>query len=382
MKLSNRQDPPPHICKNESIVRTRTNQTRMSLVSLARISFANLRIDGPASKRKPTSSGHFGQRADSAHTSVRLIALSRVLLTKDEAVLLTVAASAHGAELLRQLEATTLRLAMLAVDGSTALNPLNLGNIATMFNVTGSTLARQESYEALFGLPDKISWVDARAVYSALLDALAFARTASAGAAVEALLLTNATENDTSPAAVISAFMTVVDERATHRLNTAPRLGVTSYSSSLTSSSTLPTPPPAPSPVPSAAVPPLPLPPLADFRIEPATSIESNLMWRIEGRLHQSDHEGRTTITAALDEGLSLLLPAATASRRQELLATNVLIALTQPGAAWLWASILEATSSDRVSRVDDMATSIINSCSATAASLFAEGELQAALGL
>ena len=218
----------------------------MSLVSLARISFANLRIDAPASKRKPTSSGHFGQRADSAHTSVRLIALSRVLLTKDEAVLSTVAASAHGAELLRQLEATTLRLAVLAVGGSTALNPLNLGNIATMFNVTGSTLARQESYEALFGLPDKIPWVDARAVYSALLDALAFARTASAGAAVEALLLTNATENDTSPATVISAFMTVVDERATHRLNTAPRLGVTSFSSSsLASSSTLPTPPPA-----------------------------------------------------------------------------------------------------------------------------------------
>ena len=212
----------------------------MSLVSLARISFANLRIDAPASKRKPTSSGHFGQRADSAHTSVRLIALSRVLLTKDEAVLLTVAASANGAELLRQLEATALRLAVLAVGGSTALNPLNLGNIATMFNVTGSTLARQESYEALFGLPDKISWVDARAVYSALLDALAFARTASAGAAVEALLLTNDVASLTSPAAVISAFMTVVEERATHRLNTAPRSGVTSFSSSsLASSSTL-----------------------------------------------------------------------------------------------------------------------------------------------
>ena len=104
----------------------------------------------------------------------------------------------------------------------------------------------------------------------------------------------------------------------------------------------------------------------------------------IEGRLHQSDHvDDRTTISAAFDEGLSLLLPAATAARRQELLASNVLTALTHPpGTAWLWASTLEATSSDRVSRVDDMATSIINSCSATAASLFAEAELHAALGL
>jgi hypothetical protein len=102
----------------------------------------------------------------------------------------------------------------------------------------------------------------------------------------------------------------------------------------------------------------------------------------IQSHLHQSDHDDRTTITAALDEGMSLLAPAATTARRQELLASNVLTALTQPGTAWLWASTLEATSSDRVSRVDDMATSIINSCSATAASLFAEAELHAALGL
>ena len=345
------------------------------------VSLAKLNIDAPT-KRKPSSS-HFGERSDSAQMAVRLIALSRVLLTKDADVLATVAASVNGAELMRRLMAATLRLAVLAAAGDAAASTaLNLGNMATMYNVTGSTIARQESYEALFGLPDRVTWNDARAVYAALLDALAHARATPAGAAVEALLMSNATENDTSPAAVISAFMTVVDERATHRLNTAPRLGVTSYSSSLTSSSTLPTPPPAPSPVPSASVPPLTLPPLADFRIEPATSLESNLMRRIEGRLHQSDHEDRTTITAALDEGLSLLLPAATAARRHELLATNVLIALTQPGAAWLWSSILEATSSDRVSRVDDMATSLINSCSATAASLFAEGELQAALGL
>ena len=356
----------------------------MSLVSLARISFANLRIDAPASKRKPTSSGHFGQRADSAHTSVRLIALSRVLLTKDEAVLLTVAASANGAELLRQLEAAALRLAVLAVGGSTALNPLNPGNIATMFNVTGSTLARQESYEALFGLPDKISWVDARAVYSALLDALAFARTASAGAAVEALLLTNATENDTSPAAAISAFVLVVEERATHRLNTAPRPGVTSFSSSFASSSTLPTPPPVPSPVPSAATPyisPLTLPPSAAFRIEPSASMSSNLMRLIQSRLHQSPSDDRTAISAALDEGLSLLMPSATTARRQELLASNALTVLSHPGIAWLWASTLDATSSDRVSSAEDMAIRIINSCSATAASLFADAELQAALG-
>ena len=100
----------------------------------------------------------------------------------------------------------------------------------------------------------------------------------------------------------------------------------------------------------------------------------------VEGRLPQSG-DGRPTIAAALDEGLSLLLPSATAARRQELLATDALTALTQPGTAWLWASIVDATSSE-VSGADAMALSIVNSCSATAASLFADAELHAALGL
>ena len=362
-----------------------TNKQNMTLRPLL-VSLAKLKIDAPTSKRKPSSSGHFGERSDSAQMPVRLIALSRVLLTKDADVLSTVATSAHGAELVRQLMAATLRLTVLATAGSdgdaAASTPLNLGNVATLFNVTGSTLARQASYEALFGLPDRVTWNDARAVYAALLDALAHARTLPAGAAVESLLMSNATGSDASPAAVIDTFIVAVEERASHRLRTAPRLGVVSYSSSLATSSTLPTPPPAPSPVPAAAVPPLPLPPPTAFRIEPTTSLTSNLMRLIEGHLHQSASDDRTAIAAALDEGLSLLLPAATAARRQELLATNVLTALTQPSTSWLWASTLEATSSDRVSRVDDMATSILNSCSATAASLFAEAELHAALGL
>ena len=110
-------------------------------------------------------------------------------------MLATVAASDHGAELLRMLMAATLRLAVLAAGGSAgddaasaSTAPLNLGNIATMFNVMGSTLARQSSFEALFGLPNKISWNDARAVHAALLDSLAHARATPAGAAAEGLL--------------------------------------------------------------------------------------------------------------------------------------------------------------------------------------------------
>ena len=119
---------------------------------------------------------------------------------------------------------------MLATGSDMATPPLLLpqhhstqlpGNIATMFNVTGSTLARQSSYEALFSLPDKISWNDTRAVYAALLDALAYARATPAGAAVEGLLMLNATDTGASPAAVIDSFVTAVEERASHRLRTA-----------------------------------------------------------------------------------------------------------------------------------------------------------------
>ena len=198
--------------------------------------------------------------------------------------------------------------------------------------------------------------------------------------------MSNATDTDASATAVIDSFVAAVEERASHRLRTAPRPGVTSFSSSsFTSTTAVPTPPllPAPSSPAAAAlfdVPPLTLPPPAAFRIEPTTSVAANLMRLVEGQLPHSSPDDRPTIAAALDKGMSLLMPTATAARRQELLASNVLAALTHPGMAWLWASTIDATSSE-VSGVTAMAISIVNSCSATAASLFAEAKLQAALG-
>ena len=135
-------------------------------------------------------------------------------------------------------------------------------------------------------------------------------------------------------------------------------------------------------------MPPLPPPPplpLPAFAIDPTQSLEANLMRLVLHRLRRPaaalSPSERTTITAAINEGLGVLMPHDAAARQRELLASNVLSALTHQGMAWLWASVVEATS-DQVSSVDAVATSIINSCSATAASLFAEAELQAALGL
>jgi hypothetical protein len=348
------------------------------------IAIAKLQIDTGAPKRKAStaSTGHFGERADSAQMAVRLIALSRVLLTKDAAVLSTVAVSFHGADLLNQLLAATLRLAIAA--GGETIPTLSITNITTLFNITGSTLMRRSTFEGLFGLPDKISWVDARAVYTTLLDALAFVRASPEGAAIESLLMANTTTSNTSPAAVITAFVTSVEAHAIHRLNTHPRMGVESGWSGASSSNQ--TTPSAPSPVP-LPTPPMPSPPPAMFVIEPTQSLASNLMRLVEYHLGRSPTAApmgpseRSTITAAFNEGLSVLMPTDAVARRQELLASNVLIALTNPGMAWLWASVVDLTS-DRVSSADALASSIINSCSATAAALFAEAELQAALGL
>ena len=60
----------------------------MALPYLA-LTIENLEIGAPG-KRRAVSAGHFGERIDSAHMAVRLIALSRVLLAKDVAVLSTV----------------------------------------------------------------------------------------------------------------------------------------------------------------------------------------------------------------------------------------------------------------------------------------------------
>jgi hypothetical protein len=356
----------------------------MALPSLA-VSLARLLIDtgAPATKRKAAAStGHFGERADSAQLTVRLIAFSRVLLTRDVAVLSTVAASAHGADLLTQVLVATIRLAVVAAEGE-ASSTLSITNMTTLFNIMGSTLMRQSAFEGLFGLPDRISWVDARAVYTSLLDALAYVRATPEGAAIEYLLMSNATASGTSPAAVIAEFVVAVEARAIHRLNSTPRMGVGIESGrGSASSSSNRTTPAAQSPVLQAMHLPLPPPlPLLPGAIDHTKSLDANLVKLVECILRRPPPAAMlnpselTTINNAFTEGLSVLMPTDTAVRRQELLASNVLAALTHPGMAWLWASVIEATR-DQASSVDAVASNIINSCSDTAASLFAEAAL------
>ena len=76
-------------------------------------------------------------------------------------------------------------------------------------------------------------------------------------------------------------------------------------------------------------------------------------------------------LAAALDEGLSVF-QAGGAAARQQLLATNVLVALTTQSGAWLWAATVEAVEQP-TSSTALLAAAIVDYCSNIAAMLFAD---------
>ena len=66
------------------------------------------------------------------------------------------------------------------------------------------------------------------------------------------------------------------------------------------------------------------------------------------------------------------MLQSGGADARRQLLGASILVTLTNQGAAWLWASTLEATERPAAS-IAALATAIVESCSTTAAMLFAD---------
>ena len=114
--------------------------------------------------------------------------------------------------------------------------------------------------------------------------------------------------------------------------------------------------------------------------IDPTASLMANLLRLVESRARRtlSEAEGDAIITA-LDEGLSVLQSGG-AGARMQLLTSNVLLALPNQGASWLWASTIEATDRPAPS-VDALAAAIVESCSTTAAMLFADAAADFAIG-
>jgi hypothetical protein len=329
----------------------------MSLPSLV-LCLDALEVGAPKRKASSISSGHFGLANDSS-VALALVALSRLVRSRDEPTLVGVARSALGQAVLAALRAATLRVA-LAVGGADP--SLGDAQITTLFNLSASHIATRRLYDGGLSLPTKLPWPRAKELVAGLLDALANARLTQLGYEVGAALIargaSSSGEGGSSSAPDVAQFVSAVEVDMTAMLQvpSAP-------------SSVCPTPPPPPS-LPQVAAP-------AFFSIYPSQPILENFRRLVELRLRRPlSSEDVATLANALDEGLSLLQSGGGEERRQLLGAASFTAAIATSGAAQLWACCMEVAERP-VTDVAAVAQAVVAACSAVAAMLFS-----AAIGL
>ena len=169
--------------------------------------------------------------------------------------------------------------------------------------------------------------------------------------------------------AAIAALVAAVEQSMLTRLRSGDAAGASSSSSS--SSSRRTTSPPLPQPPAPPQLPPPPQAPAA-FAIDPSQSLATNLTRLVASRARrQLNASEAAALAAALDDGLSVF-QAGGAAARQQLLATNVLVALTNQSGVWLWAATAEAVEHP-TSSIALLAAAVVDFCSNTAAVLFAD---------
>lgn len=346
----------------------------MSRTCLLLPSLATLRIDADASssransKRKAagvSSSSHWGLSSDSS-TRLGLISLSRIMRARDDSVLAAAAISPAGASLLRALRDLLQRIAVTVGGASPQLGDVQ---VATFFSMAGSAIANRRQYEGGLTLPSVLPFERARLLVRVLLDALNTARLNDNGARVAALLLLQPPSPlDAVGQAAVSTLASEVEAAMTARLGGGSSGAVSSSSSSRS------TPPPVPAlPIPSLQIPALQVPAPLPFVIDAAQTLAANVVRLVAVRLARPLLQSEiATIDSSLDEGLSVL-QAGGAATRQQLLNSNVLIALANPGAAQVWSCWLEAVDSGVMS-VDALATAAEGGVQSVAAVLFVAG--------
>jgi hypothetical protein len=313
---------------------------------------------------------HYGVNAD-ASTPIGLIALSRLARTKDASTLERMASSPFGVALLTALRSLTLRVALAAGFD----RGLSDANVIALFNLPGSSTKYQSQYGDFGSLQSRLAWLQYKRLVTALLEALTTARQGQVGYGPGQLMLTSfpATPLDAAGQTAIATLATAVEQSMLTRLRSGDAGGAGASSSSSSSSSRRTTPPPLPQPPapPRLSSPPPPQAPAA-FAIDPTQSLSTNLARLVASRARrQLSPPEAAALAAALDDGLSVF-QAGDAAARQQLLATNVLVALTNPSAAWLWAATAEAVEHP-TSSIATLAAAVVDYCSNTAAMLFAD---------
>lgn len=308
---------------------------------------------------------HYGISSD-ASTSIGLIALSRLMRTRDATTLAQRAATPYGQALLGAILATILRVATTTIDRG-----LSEANMVTLANLPGSSLKYESQYGNFGSLQSRLPWPQFRLLVSAVFESINEARRREVGFNAGQFLMasTAGAPLDAAGQGAISALIAEIEPTMRVRL-----AAVTASSSSSSDSSPRTTPLPQPSSPPSRSPQAPSIQPLAQaaLSLDATSSLLANLERVVERRVARSLSSAEAaTLVSAFEEGLSVLQMGGAVARRQ-LLSSMVLVALVNQGAAWLWASVLEATERPATS-VAALASSIVESCSTTAAMLFAD---------
>ena len=246
-------------------------------------------------------------------------------------------------------------------------------NVATLFNMSASTVANLHLYDRGLNLPSRLPHGAAKALLSGLLNGLTEMRaTSTAGYRLGLRLLQpgNASLADLSDADAAADFAAVVAHadatmtEAALRPIRPTRAGAAASASSSSGSS-------------SPMAPPLPLAPLpmpaAPFAVDTTLSLTANVERLLRRRMNRAlSAEERQTVGAALDDALSIF-QAGGAAARSAVLDAPMGEALINPGAAQAGASAGEvATEGDAAQSVAALAAALVSACSTVAAVLFA----------
>ena len=310
---------------------------------------------------KRSRGGHYGLVNNSSNP-IKLVALSRLVRSADEANLSAIAASAAGEALFAALRRVTLEVAV----ASGRANHLNANQVLTLYNTPASAIHSQQLYAQQLSLPSKLPHPFAKQLLDVLLEAIGAARATNEGKGAIELLLSHG-----QPLASTDAFdalaASIGNTMSTHipPMPLAPLLPLPSAPSPPP-----PPPPPAPPPAPPPSMPPPPMPPTA---IDPSTSLAVNFHRRLAARWGRPPTPDDTEqIGTAMDESL-IVMDVSDVEVRRRLVNGPVLAALAHAAAAQLWACALEALERE-LATASEVADALRSASSATAAVLFVDG--------
>jgi hypothetical protein len=260
-----------------------------------------------------------------------------------------------------------LRVALTTAGADASLNDQSM---ATLFNLSASTIHAKRLYDGGLSLPSKLPHARAKTLVTAMLDALNAARTSDAGPGGRVgirLMHLPVLPMDAAIQADVTAVVTAVEANVTARLAAGGSSGGPSGGSSATSTRSL-SPPPVPLPTPDVPTA-IAVPVLA--AVEATSSLAANVRSLLEGRLARPlAATEAAALTEALVEALGVLQSGGVAAQRA-LLDAPLGRALLSPSAAYVWATVAETAERD-VSTVAAFGDTVVSAAATISGALFA----------